>query len=123
SAFTREYKKTSHPVAFQTIASAAASKAATASVSIKPDMEDVIDDDDDGAVAIDDSDEMEDDDEQSGDSLDKDALIKATTKPKAGTSGRAASSGGTSGRGRGRGRGAKAGSASAQPRKTRNADD
>ncbi|KAJ2910725.1 DNA replication factor C complex subunit Rfc1 [Coemansia aciculifera] len=112
SAFTREYKKANHPVAFQAIASAAASKAAPATASFKPDTEDVIDDDDDGLAAVDDDDEAADSDEQSGDSLDKDALIKAPAKAKAGSAGT-----------RGRGRGAKAGSASAQPRKKRKMDD
>ncbi|KAJ2745904.1 DNA replication factor C complex subunit Rfc1 [Coemansia sp. BCRC 34301] len=119
SAFTREYKKTSHPVAFQAISSAATSKAAVASASIKPDTEDVIDDDDDDGAAAAYEDEAEDDEEQSGDSLDKDSLIKVTVKPKAGRADSSSSSAGT----RGKDRGAKAGSASAQLRKKRKTND
>ncbi|KAJ2060237.1 DNA replication factor C complex subunit Rfc1 [Coemansia sp. S146] len=121
SAFTREYNKMNHPVAFQTIANAAASKASSSPAILKPDMEDVIDDDDDAAVAVnEESDEEEEEEDQSSDGLDKDALIKMPAKSKAGSASRAESSGSsTSTRGRGRGRGAKAASATSQPRKKR----
>ncbi|KAJ2098072.1 DNA replication factor C complex subunit Rfc1 [Coemansia sp. RSA 922] len=121
SAFTREYNKLNHPVAFQTVANAAASKAASAPASLKPDMEDVIDDDDDAAVAVnDEGDEDDEEEDQSSDGLDKDVLIKMPAKSKAGSASRAESNGSSSStRGRGRGRGAKAASATSQPRKKR----
>ncbi|KAJ2811104.1 DNA replication factor C complex subunit Rfc1 [Coemansia furcata] len=118
SAFTREYNKTNHPVAFQAVANLAASKAASASASLKPDMEDVIDDDDAAIAVNDEGDEEE--EEESGDSLDKDALIKVPAKSKTGSASREDSSASSaSGSGRGRGRGAKAASATSQPRKKR----
>ncbi|KAJ2421116.1 DNA replication factor C complex subunit Rfc1, partial [Coemansia sp. RSA 2531] len=125
SAFTREYNKLNHPVAFQTVANAAASKAASAPASLKPDMEDVIDDDDDAAVAVnDEGDEEDEEEDQSSDGLDKDVLIKMPAKAKAGLASRAESNGSSSStRGRGRGRGAKAASATSQPRKKRKTAD
>ncbi|KAJ2822474.1 DNA replication factor C complex subunit Rfc1, partial [Coemansia furcata] len=90
SAFTREYNKTNHPVAFQAVANLSASKAASASASLKPDMEDVIDDDDATIAVNDEGDEEE--EEESGDSLDKDALIKVPAKSKTGSASRADSS-------------------------------
>ncbi|KAJ2025779.1 DNA replication factor C complex subunit Rfc1 [Coemansia sp. S610] len=119
SAFTREYKKTNHPVAFQTTANATASKAASAPASLRPDTEDFIDDDDGGGVIIDDEGGEGDEEDQSGDdSLDKDALIKTAAKPKASSASRADTASG-SGRGRGGGRGAKSASATSQARKKR----
>lgn len=92
SAFTREYKKANHPVAFQTLAGVKSAASAAASSSVRPDTEDVVDDD----FVVDDDENEEDEDE---DSVDKDGLInsgkpnkkgKTKAKPKA----RASSSGG-----------------------------
>ncbi|KAJ2726231.1 DNA replication factor C complex subunit Rfc1 [Coemansia sp. Benny D115] len=76
SAFTREYKKASHPVAFQPLAGVPSGRAvqAAASASLRPDTEDVVDDDVDGVVE-------EDEDEGESDSVENDALI-AAAKPK-----------------------------------------
>ncbi|KAJ1724786.1 DNA replication factor C complex subunit Rfc1 [Coemansia erecta] len=81
SAFTREYKKVNHPVAFSGHAAGASAKAvqAASSASLRPDTEDYIDDDDDGLA---DDDDADDDGSQSGDTLENDDLI-ATKKPKA----------------------------------------
>ncbi|KAI7825603.1 hypothetical protein BX661DRAFT_184881 [Kickxella alabastrina] len=80
SAFTREYKKTNHPVAFQPIAgvSSVNNVQAAALSSLKPDTEDVIDDDE-GAVY--DGAEDDDNDNKSSDDVENDALI-AAAKPK-----------------------------------------
>ncbi|KAJ2225538.1 DNA replication factor C complex subunit Rfc1 [Coemansia sp. RSA 1722] len=83
SAFTREYKKGSHPVAFNTAAGASSAKAvqAAASASLKPDTEDYVDDDEGGDEAV--LEDLDDDDgsQKSGDALENDALI-AAAKPK-----------------------------------------
>ncbi|KAJ2777816.1 DNA replication factor C complex subunit Rfc1 [Coemansia interrupta] len=80
SAFTREYKKVSHPVAFSGHAAGASAKAvqAASSASLRPDTEDYIDDDDGDGLVDDDDD---DDSSQSGDALENDDMI-ATKKPK-----------------------------------------
>ncbi|KAJ1831059.1 DNA replication factor C complex subunit Rfc1 [Coemansia sp. RSA 2703] len=79
SAFTREYKKVSHPVAFSGHAAGASAKSvqAASSASLRPDTEDFIDDDDDDGP-VDDAD----DDGDGDDSLENDDLI-GTKKPKA----------------------------------------
>ncbi|KAJ2735571.1 DNA replication factor C complex subunit Rfc1 [Coemansia sp. BCRC 34962] len=119
SAFTREYRKMNHPVAFQTTANTTAGKAASTLASLRPDTEDFIDDDDGGSANIDDEGEEGEEEDQSGDdSLDKDALIKTSAKSKA-SSASPADTASDSGRGRGRGRGAKPASSTSQARKKR----
>ncbi|KAJ2006247.1 DNA replication factor C complex subunit Rfc1 [Coemansia thaxteri] len=119
SAFTREYTKSSHPIAFNALAgveTGRAAAAAAAGASLKPDTEDVIDDDDDGGAVNGDDEESED---ASGDSLGDDAMIKEVKPKKAAAASKAASNG----RGRGRGGKAAASSSAAQPRKKRKVED
>ncbi|KAJ2849520.1 DNA replication factor C complex subunit Rfc1, partial [Coemansia erecta] len=82
-AFTREYKKTSHPVAFNAAAATSSAKAAqaAASASLKPDTEDYVDDDEGGDEVVLEGIDDEEGSEKSDDTLENDALI-AAAKPK-----------------------------------------
>ncbi|KAJ1962217.1 DNA replication factor C complex subunit Rfc1 [Dipsacomyces acuminosporus] len=76
STFTREYNKSSHPIAFQELRGVSSSvKALSAAPKVKPDTEDLVDDD----MAEDEDEDDDGDDDGSG--ADNDKLIKAA-KPK-----------------------------------------
>ncbi|KAJ1942886.1 DNA replication factor C complex subunit Rfc1, partial [Linderina macrospora] len=89
SAFTREYNKRTHPIAFQSSVGASAAKAAMKAAAIRPDDEGVVDDD---MMEVDDDEDGGSDDDVGNDKLIKAPKAKAKRKTPTGGSGKAAPS-------------------------------